>query len=133
MGFNFQYVIQQPQLYLFLSMNKNIRNYLSIQDNSYRRKKYWLLYPSGKHSMGRKSLVKNNQNWLRSTWYYYFPIYGQWQGILTHNIFLTHFLYLFWNGPPHSWNKMTQFNSKIVRCVHICSTVYAHDHNSHFL
>ena len=62
----------------------------------------------------------------------HYNLYDKEQGVIDHLIFITPFLYLFWNSPPHYWHGITQFNSKIFRYVHLCSAVHVHERSTHF-
>ena len=82
---------------------------------------------------GNEVPVKNYQTSLRSKWSHTFScILVRTGGTYPHHIFIIHFMYFFCNCPSRCWHELTQFVSKIFKCLHLFNVVYFHEFSTNF-
>ena len=55
------------------------------------------------------------------------PVYREEEGGLTHTKNLIYCLDILYNGPTHSWHKLTQFIPEIFMHVHLCNLVHENE------
>ena len=121
-----QYVLWSIPSWFFFLCEKKHQKYLSPVQMVHIGAKQLLTLDSSYHSMVSKSQGKTYQDWVISTWSHKFDHRWEITGGIPHLIFLTPFMYLFRNIPPHYWNELTQLNSKISRHIQNFSAVHVH-------